>query len=86
MPLGAQPNRADGSIEHPYSALRLRRVLAAFGVIMFAAVSGVLFALGLTPIAIACVVLAVVGLVDLWVIEVRLRRARQVRDGAGRPR
>ena len=33
MPIGAQPRGARGTVGHPYSALTLRLVLAAFGLV-----------------------------------------------------
>jgi hypothetical protein len=77
MPLGPQPRNADGSIEHPYSALRLRRILAAVGIVLFAALAGALFALGQDWLAGICVIAAVAGLIDLWIIQVRIGRHRR---------
>jgi hypothetical protein len=73
MPLGSQPRRADGTFEHPYSALRLRLVLALFGLVV-CVVGGLLVWRVAAPIAIALFVLAAIALVDLAVIVTRLRR------------
>src|SRR5437867_399310 len=40
MPLGPQPRRARGTVGHPYSALNLRLVLAAFGLVASAVLAG----------------------------------------------
>jgi NhaP-type Na+/H+ or K+/H+ antiporter len=74
MPLGSQPRRAQGTVEHPYSALRLRLVLALFGIVVCTA-GGVLVWLivGAVPIAIAFFVLAVIAVIDAVVVAMRLR-------------
>ena len=78
MPLGSQPRRADGTVEHPYSALRLRLALALFGLVVSVLGAVVLFAVGVVPVAIALVVLAVIALVDVVVVILRLRQARRL--------
>ncbi len=74
MPLGPQPRRARGTIEHPYSALRLRQVLAIFGIIVGAAAAIVFWLVGLTAWGWFCAVVAVLGAADLVVVMARLRR------------
>jgi len=76
VPLGSQPRRADGTIKHPYSALRLRLVLALFGEVVCVA-GGILIwvVTGAAPIAIFLFVLAAIGLVDIAVVAIRLRRS-----------
>ena len=69
MPLGSQPRRADGTVEHPYSALRLRLGLALFGLVVCVVGAIVLWKVGAVPVAIA--------LVDAVVVILRLRRARR---------
>lgn len=76
MPLGSQPRRADGTVEHPYSALRLRLGLALFGLVVCVVGAVVTWRVGAVPVAIALLVLAVIALVDAVVVIVRLRRAR----------
>ena len=76
MPLGSQPRRADGTVEHPYSALRLRLGLALFGLVVCVVGAVVIWRVGAVPVAIALLVLAAIALVDAVVVIVRLRRAR----------
>lgn len=73
MPLGRQPRRARGTIEHPYSALRLRQVLAIFGMIVCVAGGVLLWALGHAIAGIALFTLAIVAAVDLVIVMIRLR-------------
>ena len=77
MPLGSQPRRADGTVEHPYSALRLRLGLALFGLVVCVVGAIVLWKVGAVPVAIALIVLAAIALVDAVVVILRLRRARR---------
>lgn len=77
MPLGPQPGHADGSVEHPYSALRLRRTLAIIGIVAFAALAGALFGFGNNWLAGICVLGVVVGIIDLFVVQVRISRSRR---------
>ena len=76
MPLGSQPRRADGTVEHPYSALRLRLGLALFGLVVCVAGAIVLWNVGAVPVAIALIILAAIALVDAIVVILRLRHAR----------
>jgi hypothetical protein len=76
MPLGPQPRGADGTVERPYSALRLRLVLAIFGAIVCAAGGAVLWRAGHAGWAWAVFGLGVIALLDLGVILTRLRRSR----------
>ena len=77
MPLGSQPRRARGTVEHPYSALRLRLVLALFGIVVCTA-GGILvwLVVSAVPIAVAFFVLAAIAVVDAVVVAIRLRRSR----------
>ena len=77
VPLGSQPRSADGTVEHPYSALRLRLVLAAFGVVVCVA-GGILVWLLVGAVAIAVVffLFALVAAIDLGVVATRIRRGR----------
>ena len=77
MPLGSQPRRADGTVEHPYSALRLRLGLALFGLVVCVVGAILLWNVGAVPVAIALIVLAAIALVDAIVVILRLRRARR---------
>ncbi len=77
MPLGPQPRGARGTVEHPYSALRLRLVLAVFGLVASLAGAIVVWDIGYTAIAIALWVIAGTALIDVGVILTRLRRGAQ---------
>jgi hypothetical protein len=73
MPLGSQPKNARGTVERPYSPLRLRLVLAIFGLVVCVAGAIILWHISI-PIAIALFVLAAFALVDMGVILTRLSR------------
>ena len=81
MPIGPQPRGARGTVGHPYSALNLRLVLAAFGFVSCAVLAVVLWWAGMRPWAVALGVLAVVALVDLVVVQIRRRRRREADPG-----
>ena len=74
MPIGPQPRRARGTIERPYSALRLRFALAIFGLLACTAGGALMWRLGYHPFAIVLYVFAVVAVLDLCVIIARFRR------------
>lgn len=80
MPLGPQPRRARGTIEHPYSALRLRQVLAIFGIAVGIVAAVIFWLSGLTAWGWFAVGVAVLGAIDTVVVTIRLRR------GEPRPR
>lgn len=73
MPLGPQPRRARGTLEHPNSAIGLRIVLATFGMIVCAVGWVLLLHLGHIAIAYVFFALAVIALVDLIVLTARVR-------------
>lgn len=77
MPIGPQPRRARGTVGHAYSALNLRLVLATFGLIISGALAAVLLWRGYLAVGILAAVLAVVALVDLYVIQQRRRQRRR---------
>lgn len=81
MPIGAQPKRAEGTVGRPYSALNLRLVLASFGLVAFALLAVLFFAIHLTVAAIAAIIVAATAVVDLVVIQ--LRRRQRARDEGG---
>jgi membrane protein YdbS with pleckstrin-like domain len=81
MPLGPQPRRARGTIGHPYSALNLRFLLAAFGLVVSAVFAGLLFWAGYTAAGVVMAGVAVIALVNMVVVEQR-RRARRRRGEA----
>lgn len=68
------PTAGIGGAPPARSALTLRAVLAAFGLMFCAVAAGLSFAAGLQPLAWALVALAAVALVDLAVIMNRKRR------------
>lgn len=75
MPVDAQPPRRRGTAGHPYSALNLRLVLAAFGLVSSTVFAVLLFRAGFALPAWLFVALAAVAAVDLVVVQLR-RRAR----------
>ena len=80
MPIGAQPPGRRGTVEEPYSALNLRLVLAAFGVVVCAVLAWLLFRAGWTLPGWLLVAWALVAVVDLVVVQ-RRRRARRRDEG-----
>lgn len=76
MPLGAQPKRARGTIERPYSALNLRLALASFGLVASTVLAVLSWRAGYLAVAWALIVLAVITVVDLVVIQLRRRQRR----------
>jgi hypothetical protein len=78
----SQPRGARGTVGHPYSALNLRLLLAAFGFFTSAVLGALSLAAGFTWLAILLFVLAASALADSVVVELR-RRARR-REGGGR--
>jgi hypothetical protein len=74
MPIGPQPRGARGTIERPYSALRLRLGLAIGGLLICTAGGILLWHLGFAPLGIALFVVGAMALVDMVVISVRLSR------------
>jgi uncharacterized membrane protein YqjE len=81
MPIGPQPKGARGTVGHPYSALNLRLVLAAFGLVSCTALAVLLIWMGYRPAAALLGLFAVVALVDLVVIQFRRRARRRIEDG-----
>jgi len=75
--IGPQPKGARGTPGHPYSALNLRLVLAAFGLVACAVLAGVLLWAGYGVAALVAALFAVVALLDLVVIEIRRRKRRR---------
>jgi hypothetical protein len=78
----AQRRGARGTVGHPYSALNLRLLLAAFGFLTSAVLGALALAAGFGWLAVVLFVLAATALVDAVVVELR-RRARR-REGGGR--
>ena len=83
MPIGAQPSKARGTVERPYSALNLRLVLATFGLGSFAGLAIGAFLLHLTFAGIISAIIAATALVDIVVIQIR-RRERYREEGGKR--
>jgi hypothetical protein len=78
VPLGPQPRRARGTVERPYSALNLRRVIAAIGVVAFAVLGGLAFGYRHPWWGAVAFLFAVAGLVDLAVIGIRIGRRKRL--------
>jgi hypothetical protein len=74
VPLGSQPRRARGTVEHPYSALRLRQVLAWFGLVVCLGGAVLVWRIGPRPFAVVLLIGAIAAVIDLVVISIRLRR------------
>ncbi len=85
MPLGPQPRWARGTVERPYSALRLRLALAIFGLAACVAGGAVLWAFDVKPIAWLLFAGAVIALIDIVVVVTRIRRGG-IRVAEGRNR
>ena len=77
MPLGSQPRGARGTVGHPYSALNLRLVLAAFGVLACAVLAGLLWWAGFRLWAGVAAFFALVAVVDVVVVQLRRRQRRR---------
>jgi Family of unknown function (DUF6343) len=83
MPLLPQPRGARGTVGHPYSALRLRLVLALFGLVLCAVLTVLLLRAGFRVVGVLMAALAVVALVDIVVIQLRRRAGRRTGDRSG---
>jgi hypothetical protein len=81
MPLEPQPHDRRGTVGHAYSALNLRLLLAAFGVVTSVVFAVLLFRAGVA-LGWLFIVIAVAAAVDIVVIQLR-RRARRRVDGNG---
>jgi membrane protein implicated in regulation of membrane protease activity len=75
MAVRPQPRGARGTVEHPYSALNLRLVLALFGAATCTVLAVLAALANLTWVAGVLIALAVVAAVDLVVVQ-RRRAAR----------
>lgn len=80
MPIGPQPHGRRGTVDEPYTALNLRLVLAAFGLVVCTALAVLLFHSGWTLPGWLLLAWAVVALIDIVVIQLR-RRARKRAEG-----
>jgi len=79
MPIGPQPRGARGTLERPYSALRLRLVLAILGVVICFGGGALLLQMSFEPLAFALFAVGAMAIADLVVISIRLKR------GGGNP-
>ncbi|MBL6279467.1 hypothetical protein JMF97_25255 [Micromonospora fiedleri] len=77
----SQPRRARGTVGHANSALNLRLVLAGFGLVTMVVFAVLAFRAELAWLGVACVIFAVVAVVDLAVIQ--RRRAARRREQPG---
>jgi hypothetical protein len=73
------PHRADGSIEHPYSALNLRLVLAVSGCVMMLIVGALALVFHSVPVAILAFIVAAAAAVNAGVVQHR-RHQRAAED------
>ena len=64
-------HRPDGTLEHPYSALRLRMVLAGFGIVFSALFAYQAFNIGLTAFGWFLTAIALIATVNLVVVARR---------------
>lgn len=80
MPIGAQPPERRGTVGHAYSALTLRLILAAFGLVTCAVLAVLLLRTGFDLLGWITAALAVIAAIDLVVIQ--LRRRTSVRSRA----
>ncbi|MEV0157401.1 DUF6343 family protein [Micromonospora sp. NPDC050686] len=77
----SQPRRARGTVGHAYSALNLRLVLAAFGLVTMTLFAVLAFRAEVVWLGVVCALFAVVAAVDLVVIQ--RRRAARRREEPG---
>ncbi|WP_433824977.1 hypothetical protein ACQP2E_22860 [Actinoplanes sp. CA-015351] len=80
MPIGPQPKGRRGTVEEPYSPLNLRLALAAFGLVVCAVLSILLFRAGWTLPGWLLAAWAVFAVIDIVVVQMR-RQARKRADG-----
>lgn len=80
MPIGPQPRGRRGDVGSPYSALNLRLILAAFGLVICAALAVLLWLMDFPVAGWILAGWAVVALIDLIVVQLR-RRARRRAEG-----
>jgi hypothetical protein len=80
MPIGPQPPGRRGDFDRPYSALNLRLILAAFGVVICTVLAVVMWRRDQPVAAWIIAAWGVVAAVDLVVVQLR-RRARRRTEG-----
>lgn len=78
----SQPRGARGTVGHAYSALNLRFVLAAFGLVIGVVFAVLAFRIGLVWLGVLLVLLALSAVVDMVVIQ-RRRAARRREEPRG---
>ncbi len=74
-----QPHGATGTHDNPYSALRLRLVLAAFGVLAFGLLAVLAAELDHLLLAAVLALPALIGVIDAAVVILRLRASGALR-------
>lgn len=79
MGIGGQPRKAHGTLEHPYSALNLRLLLAGFGLVSCTVLAVLTWRAGYPMMAVLLGALALLAAIDMVVIQLR-RRARKRTD------
>lgn len=82
MPIRSQRRSARGTVGHAYSALNLRLLFAAFGLLACAVLAFVSIRAGLPVLAVVLAALAVVAAVDLVVVQRRRSARRREQPGA----
>jgi uncharacterized membrane protein YqjE len=81
--MGNRWRRQEGTVEHPYSALNLRLVLASFGLVTMIALTLVLMWLGNRGFALVTAVIAVVAVINVVVVQRRRQQRRQLERSHG---
>jgi membrane protein implicated in regulation of membrane protease activity len=77
MPLGPQPRGARGTVEHPYSALNLRLLLACCTLVAWTVFGILALWAGHPVIAAVLGAFALVSVADIVVVQIRRRRRRR---------
>jgi uncharacterized membrane protein len=80
MSIGAQPPGRRGTVGLPYSALNLRLLLAMFGLVTSVVFAVLMFRMGLEVFGWILVGLAVIGAIDVVVVQLRRRARRKLGD------
>ncbi|MDW5328253.1 DUF6343 family protein [Plantactinospora sp. KLBMP9567] len=82
MAARSQPRGAKGTVGHPYSALNLRLVLAAFGLVICVVLGVLALRADLLVLAVVLGVLALAAVIDMVVVQ-RRRVARRREEPPG---
>ncbi|MEN3611023.1 DUF6343 family protein [Plantactinospora sp. ZYX-F-223] len=82
MAARSQPRGAKGTVGHPYSALNLRLVLAAFGLVICVVLGVLALRADLLVLAVVLGILALAAVIDMAVVQ-RRRAARRREEPPG---